>query len=218
MRLLVAYLVGLSLAVPVRAQDQIQIQFQTDPVLVLSGGEIQFTVLTVPDVLSMTWLYEGVTLGLFVGGSPEINDVAQFRGRVAITATQLRIASARLGDAGTYTVEVVPLASTGLTPNSRSVPLRVFDAVSGVALSVPSVATEGGNITLTCTSGGTELTFQWGKDGAAIAEDGRIAIAGGSLVINPGQRGDAGDYTCTVSNPVSALAATRRLTVFCGFL
>uniref|UniRef100_A0A3Q3D6M8 Ig-like domain-containing protein n=1 Tax=Hippocampus comes TaxID=109280 RepID=A0A3Q3D6M8_HIPCM len=164
----------------------------------------------------MTWLYEGVTLGLFVGGSPEINDVAQFRGRVAITATQLRIASARLGDAGTYTVEVVPLASTGLTPNSRSVPLRVFGkyAVSGVALSVPSVATEGGNITLTCTSGGTELTFQWGKDGAAIAEDGRIAIAGGSLVINPGQRGDAGDYTCTVSNPVSALAATRRLTVF----
>lgn len=114
------------LPVPVRSQDQIQIQFQTDPVLVLSGGEIQFTALTSPDVLSMTWLYEGVTLGLFVGGSSQINDVAQFRGRVAITATQLRIASARLGDAGTYAVEVVPLASTGLTPNSRSVPLRVF--------------------------------------------------------------------------------------------
>ncbi|XP_077432775.1 uncharacterized protein LOC144058272 isoform X2 [Vanacampus margaritifer] len=83
-------------------------------------------------------------------------------------------------------------------------------------VTVPSVATEGGNITLTCASGGTELTFQWGKDGVAITEDGRITIIGGSLIINPGQRADAGDYTCTVSNPVSALAATRSLTVFYG--
>ncbi|XP_077383066.1 uncharacterized protein LOC144022269 [Festucalex cinctus] len=215
MRQLVAF-VGILLAVLVRAQDQIQIQFQTDPVLVLSGSEIQFTVLTVPDVLSMTWLYEGVTLGLFAGGSSVINEVAQFRGRVTITATQLRIGSAQLGDAGSYTVEVVPLASTGLTPNSRSVPLRVFDGVSGVTLTVPSVATEGSNITLTCSSGGSELTFQWGKDGVAISEDGRITIIGGSLIINPGQRGDAGDYTCTVSNPVSASATTRSLTVFYG--
>ncbi|XP_061677338.1 V-set and immunoglobulin domain-containing protein 10-like [Syngnathoides biaculeatus] len=200
MRQLLAFFVGLSLTVLVQPQDQIGIQFQTDPVLVLSGTEIQFTVLTAPNVLSMTWLYEGVTLGLFAGGSPVINQVPQFLGRVTITATQLRIGSAQLGDAGIYTVEVVPLASTGLTPNSRSVPLRVFDAVSGVTVSVPSAATEGVNITLTCTSGGTELTFQWGKDGAAVTEDGRITIAGGSLVINPGQRADAGDYTCTVSN------------------
>ncbi|XP_049585999.1 uncharacterized protein si:dkeyp-97a10.3 [Syngnathus scovelli] len=213
---LVAFFVGLPLAVLVLAQDPIQIQFQTDPVLVLSGTEILFTVLTVPDVLSMTWLYEDVTLGLFAGGSPVLNEVAQFRGRLTITATQLRIGSAQLGDAGTYTVEVIPLASSGLTPNSRSVSLRVFDAVSEVTLSVPSVATEGGNVTLTCTASGTELTFQWGKDGEAITEDGRITIAGGSLVINPGQRGDAGDYTCTVSNPVSARTATRSLTVFYG--
>ncbi|XP_054639168.1 uncharacterized protein si:dkeyp-97a10.3 isoform X2 [Dunckerocampus dactyliophorus] len=90
------------------------------------------------------------------------------------------------------------------------------EAVSGVTLSVPSVAVEGGNITLTCTSGGTELSFQWGKDSAALTEDSRITIADGTLAINPGQRGDAGDYTCTVSNPLSALTATQSLTVFFG--
>nr|XP_061814725.1 uncharacterized protein si:dkeyp-97a10.3 isoform X2 [Nerophis lumbriciformis] len=215
MRQLVSFFIGLSAAL-VQAQDQVQIQFQTDPVLVLTGTEIQFTVLTTPDVLSMTWLYEGDTLGLWVGGAPVINDVPQFRGRVTITATQLRIGSARLEDAGTYTVEVEPLASTGMTGNSRPVQLRVFEAVAGVSLSVPSVAVEGGNITLTCTSGGTEISFQFGKGGVAVAEDSRITIVDGVLIINPGQRGDAGDYTCTVSNPLSALTASRSLTVFFG--
>ncbi|XP_061633218.1 uncharacterized protein si:dkeyp-97a10.3 isoform X1 [Phyllopteryx taeniolatus] len=101
---------------------------------------------------------------------------------------------------------------SGVLPHSK----KMHDAVSGVTLSVPSVATEGGNITLMCTSGGTALTFQWGKGGVTVTEDGRITIAGGSLVINPGQRADTGDYTCTVSNPVSALAATQSLTVFYG--
>ncbi|XP_061918313.1 uncharacterized protein si:dkeyp-97a10.3 isoform X2 [Entelurus aequoreus] len=216
MRQLVSFFfIGLSAAL-VQAQDQVQIQFQTDPVLVLTGTEVQFTVLTTPDVLSMTWLYEGDTLGLWVGGGPVINDVPQFRGRVTITATQLRISSTRLEDAGAYTVEVEPLASTGMTGNSRPVQLRVFEAVAGVSLAVPSVAVEGGNITLTCTSGGTEVSFQFGKGGVAVAEDSRITIVDGVLVINPGQRGDAGDYTCTVSNPLSALTASRSLTVFFG--
>ncbi|XP_057690247.1 uncharacterized protein si:dkeyp-97a10.3 [Corythoichthys intestinalis] len=216
MNQLCAFFVGFSLTVLVQSQDQVQIQFQNDPVLVRTGSEIQFTVQTIPDVISMRWEYEGTFLGLYAGGSSTINDVAQFNGRLTIEATQLRIESAQLDDAGSYTVEVEPLASTGLTPNSRAVQLRVFDAVSDVTLALPSVAIEGGNVTLTCTSDGTELTFQWGKDGGNIVEDGRITIIGGSLVINPGQRGDAGDYSCTVSNPVSSRSVTQSLTVFYG--
>ncbi|XP_077455489.1 uncharacterized protein LOC144073496 [Stigmatopora argus] len=211
-----AFFVLFLLAVLGQSQDQVPIQFQTDPVLVLSGSDIQLTVQTVSNVISMTWLYEGVSLGLYAGGSSVINDVAQFQGRIAITATQLRVRSAQLGDAGTYTVEVEPLASTGLAPGSRSVQLRVFDAVTDVTLTVPSVAIEGGNVTLTCAAGGTELTFQWGKGGVNVEEDDRTTIIGGSLVINPGQRGDAGEYTCSVSNPASARAVTRSLTVFYG--
>lgn len=108
------------------AQDPVQIQFQTDPVLVRTDAEIVFTVQTVPEVLSMTWLYQDITLGLWSGGNPVLNEVAQFQGRVGITATQLRIDRARLPDAGDYTVRVTPLATTGLTTNSRSIKLSVF--------------------------------------------------------------------------------------------
>lgn len=92
------------------------------------------------------------------------------------------------------------------------------DAVAGVSLAVPSVAVEGNNVTLSCTwTSGTEITVQWGKGGATITTDSRITISGGSLVINPARRSDAGDYTCTVSNPVSARTATQSLTVYCEY-
>lgn len=93
---------------------------------VQTGTEIVFTVLTVSRVLSMTWNYQGVTLGLWTGGTPTVNPVPEFIGRVTIAATQLRIGGAQLGDAGSYTVEVIPLAPTELVPNSRAVQLSVF--------------------------------------------------------------------------------------------
>lgn len=121
------FVVFLVLSANVLAQDPVQIQFQTDPLLIQTGTDAVFTVLTVPDVLSMTWQYQGgVTLGLWAGGSAVINSVAQFQGRVSITATQLRIGSSQLRDAGNYTVEVIPTATTGLDTNSKSVQLRVF--------------------------------------------------------------------------------------------
>lgn len=92
------------------------------------------------------------------------------------------------------------------------------DAVAVVSLIVPTVAVEGRNVSLRCTwTAGTEITVQWGKGGVAVTPDARITISGGSLDINPARRGDAGEYTCTVSNPVSAQTAARSLTVFCEF-
>lgn len=74
----------------------------------------------------MTWQYKGVTLGLWAGGQSTLNSVLQFQGRVTITANQLQIGNAQLGDAGNYTVQVIPLAATGLALNSASVQLSVF--------------------------------------------------------------------------------------------
>lgn len=108
------------------AQNPVDIQFQTDPLLVQTGTEIVFTVLTVSQVLSMEWKYQGVTLGLWTGGNPTINPVPQFQGRVTISATQLRIGGAQLGDAGSYTVQVDPLAPTNMVTNSKSIQLSVF--------------------------------------------------------------------------------------------
>lgn len=108
------------------AQNQVQIQFQTDPLVAQTGTEVVFTVLTVSQVLSMTWVYKGQTLGLWAGGSPVINPVDQFLGRITISANQLRIGGAQLRDKGNFTVQVIPTATTGLAPNSKSVQLTVF--------------------------------------------------------------------------------------------
>lgn len=114
------------IAAHVLAQDPVQIQFQTDPLVVQTGTEIVFTVLTQSQVLSMTWEYQGQTLGLWAGGTPVINPVDQFLGRVTISATQLRIGGAQLRDRGSYTVQVIPTATTGLAPNSMSGQLGVY--------------------------------------------------------------------------------------------
>lgn len=94
-----------------------------------------------------------------------------------------------------------------------------IDAVAGVSLSVPLVPLEGGNVSLSCTwTAGTEITVQWGKGGSTVTADSRITISGGSLIINPARRSDAGEYTCTASNPVSAQTATKSLTIYCEFV
>lgn len=114
------------LSANVLAQDQVPIQFQRDPVLVQTGTEIVFTVQTVSQVFSMTWTYKGDTLGAWTQTGSSVNTVAQFEGRITISATQLQIGGAQLRDAGDYTVEVIPIATTGLAANSRSIQLRVF--------------------------------------------------------------------------------------------
>ncbi|KAJ4930949.1 hypothetical protein JOQ06_025250 [Pogonophryne albipinna] len=208
----------LRLSLAVLAQQPVEIQFQTDPVLVQTGSEIVFTVLTVSQVFSMKWQFQGgVTVGQWSSGASAINQGTQFVGRVTISANQLRIAGAELRDAGDYTVEVTPSGTTDFIVNSKPVQLRVFDVVAGVNLIVPAVAMEGRNVSLRCTwTAGTDITVQWGKGGAAIVTDARITISGGFLVINPARRSDAGDYSCTVSNPVSAQTTTQSVTIYYG--
>ncbi|XP_010897728.1 uncharacterized protein si:dkeyp-97a10.3 [Esox lucius] len=201
------------------SQSPVPVQFSTNPVLVQTGTNAVFTVITIPQVYSITWGYPGggTPLGTWIGGGAQLNSVAQYQGRVNITATQLRISSAQLGDAGNYTALVAPLSTTGLIGNTGSVQLFVFDAVSGVNLLVPSVALEGGNVSLSCIwTKGTQVTVMWGKGGTALTSNSRITITGGNLVIYPANRADAGVYSCTVSNPVSAQTATMTLTVYYG--
>lgn len=90
-------------------------------------------------------------------------------------------------------------------------------AVADVSLSVvPSVAVEGRDITMRCTwSAGTETSVAWGKGDTALTSGDRIVISGDTLTINPARRDDTGDYSCTVSNPVSVQTTRISLTVYC---
>lgn len=118
------------------SQAPVSIEFQSDPVLVQTGTDIVFTLVTLPDVQLVTWGYpEGRTpLALWTPGAVEIDPVPQYLGRVTLTRTQLRINTAQLADAGSYKVEVSPTSSTGLATNSGSVQLQVFGKEVGVGV------------------------------------------------------------------------------------
>ncbi|KAM9436092.1 uncharacterized protein Hap1MRO34_000638 [Clarias gariepinus] len=199
-------------------QDPVPIQFQSSPVLAATGGNAVFTVQTISNVFSITWFAPGGgTLGQWINGQAVINPLPQYQGRVSITATQLTISSSQLNDAGNYTVSVTPFASTGLSTNTRSVTLSVYVAVSGVTLFIPSVVIEGGNASLTCSwTAGSGTSVTWGKGSFNLPSDPRFTINAGSLIINPVNRNDAGQYSCTVSNPISSQTATASLTVYYG--
>lgn len=108
-------------------QDPVPIQFQSSPVLVATGNNAVFTVQTISNIFSITWLAPGgATLGQWINSQAVLNPIAQYQGRVSISATQLTISNSQLGDAGNYTVTVTPSALTGLGTNSRSVTLSVF--------------------------------------------------------------------------------------------
>ncbi|TSK20166.1 Protein argonaute-3 [Bagarius yarrelli] len=199
-------------------QDPVPIQFQRSPVLVATGSDAVFTVQTITNIFSITWLAPGGgTLGQWINSQAVLNPIAQYQGRVSISATQLTISNSQLADAGNYTVTVTPAAPTGLATNSLSVTLSVFVAVGDVSMFVPSLTLEGGSASLTCSwTTGSNTSVIWGKGNTNLPSDPRFLVNAGSLTIKPVNRNDAGQYTCTVSNPVSSKTTTASLTVYYG--
>lgn len=114
------------LPVGVLGQKPVVINFQTNPVLSQTGTDAVFTLLNLPSVLTITWLYENRALGVWAGGTSTVEPPPQFQGRVSITANTLRIGSAQLRDAGSYQAMVLPTSNTNLSVNTGSVQLRVF--------------------------------------------------------------------------------------------
>ncbi|XDV39574.1 hypothetical protein PO909_008800 [Leuciscus waleckii] len=198
--------------------DPVPVQFEKTPVLVASGKDAIFTVQTVSNVPLIRWTASGgITLAMWVNGNPSVLPVQQYQNRISVTATQLKISDSQLRDSGNYSVSVEPSSTSGLGVNTRSVQLKVFDAVNGVSLSPPPLPLEGANVSLSCIwSSGSEVSVVWGKGGAALSSDTRITISAGSLIIRPARRDDAGEYSCTVSNAVSAQTATATLSVYYG--
>lgn len=196
----------------------VPVQCSTSPLLVASGTNAVFTVQTVPNVPLIRWTDSAATtLAMWVNGGPVLMPVQQFQGRITVSATQFTISSCQISDSGNYSVSVEPSSTSGLSVNTCSVQLKVFDAVSGVSLSLPSLPLEGGNVSVSCSwTAGSQVSVVWGKAGAPLSSDSHISISSGSLLINSASRQDSGQYSCTVSNPVSAQTAKGNLNIYYG--
>ena len=126
------------------------------------------------------------------------------------TSASYTIASAQASDAGSYTCLVtnsagsVESSAATLTVNSNVVAPTITANPSNVTV------TAGASASFSVTASGTApLSYQWQKGGSAIS-----GATASSYAIAATQSGDAGTYTCVVSNSAgSATSSGATLTV-----
>ncbi|XP_063798597.1 carcinoembryonic antigen-related cell adhesion molecule 1-like [Pseudophryne corroboree] len=109
-------------------------------------------------------------------------------------------------DTGTYTCTIQNPVSTR---TSNSVHIFVTVPVSGVNLTSnasdslvwPGIT----SVSLSCSSGGTNVSFSWSLQGAPLPLDHRYYLTenNSTLIISPVSANDNGTFTCTASNSVS---------------
>lgn len=128
------------------------------------------------------------------------------------TASSYTIAAAATADAGSYDVVVSnPVGS--VTSTAATLSVTTSTGVTTPAITTPpasQTALVGASVTLGVTATGTApLSYQWAKDGTAIAN-----ATSASLVFDAVATTDAGRYTVTVSNGAgSVTSAAAVLTV-----
>ncbi|MXV52347.1 hypothetical protein GS399_15335 [Pedobacter sp. HMF7647] len=119
-------------------------------------------------------------------------DGQDIAGAVSSTYTNT---NAAMTDAGNYTV-VVSNATGSVTSNAAAITVATSDVMPVVTVDPLDVSvTENGNITLSISATGTNLKYQWQKDGGDIAGANTSTYTKSKIVT-----ADAGKYLCVVSN------------------
>jgi sugar lactone lactonase YvrE len=161
---------------------------------VAAGQSVTFSVTATGTGLTYQWLRDGATL-------------------TGATSSSYTIPSAQASDAGTYSVRITSGAVTE-TPFAK---LIVGGATGGGGATVNittqpigGVVEAGRSLTLTVAATGSNLTYQWYKDGVAIA-----GASAASYTIANVQQANAGTYMARVSSgAISADSNPAILTVF----
>ncbi|XP_041962122.1 carcinoembryonic antigen-related cell adhesion molecule 21-like isoform X2 [Alosa sapidissima] len=182
------------------------------------GGSVVFTLINPPSAppTKITWTCPSNTVIITSLGDTEMIH-PEYIGRVSVnkTTASLDLRSLTLHDTGEYTVNIT-VSSSGVEQFGKT-SLAVFERIS----TSPIISTGGtliaGNssVNLTCDAQGTIITREWTKDGTPLFpsnsttfyEDNR------TLSISPVEKEDNGQYTCTVSNPVSSVSENHNLVV-----
>jgi Immunoglobulin domain/Secretion system C-terminal sorting domain/Immunoglobulin I-set domain len=152
---------------------------------ICTGQNAAFTVVATGTGLTYQWKKGGIALsnGGSVSGS---------------TTAALNITGLVVGDAATYTVDVIGCTGTVVSSNS------VLTVPSGAAITVQPTATQtlcvGTPASITVTATGTGLTYQWKKGGSNVTNGGTISGATtATLTISSLVAGDAANYTVDVT-------------------
>jgi alpha-tubulin suppressor-like RCC1 family protein len=124
----------------------------------------------------------------------------------AATAAFYSIASAAVGDAGSYSVRVTNSVNTATSSNA-SLTVNANPVISAVSItSQPSqqIQLPGGSATFAVAASGTgPLSYQWLKDDIAIP-----GATGAVLLLDSVSSNDAASYSVTVGNALGSLTST----------
>lgn len=152
---------------------------------VSAGASVTFTVAasgTAP--LSYQWAKGGIAIG-------------------GATNASLTVASAQFSDAGNYSVSVVN-ALGNVTSNVATLTVNTTPTAPSIT-TAPSnqTVTAGASASFTVVASGTPpLSYQWNKNGAAIA-----GATSATYSIASTAAGDAGSYTVTVTNSAASVTS-----------
>jgi hypothetical protein len=141
-----------------------------------SGGDYTLSLsVDSSSAYTVTWLKNGVSIG---------------------QANSLLLNSLTTSDTASYSCKVT---SGDLTRSCSAFSLTVLNAPSVVQSPSNSVTTEGDSTTLSVVAEGSDLSYQWFRDGAAVsgATSSALSLSGVSL-------SDAGSYYCVISNAVGS--------------
>jgi len=153
---------------------------QSHDTTIVSGGIAAFAVSANGSNLTYQWKKTGVNIPTATNPSYSINGVA-------------------LGDTGTYSVVVTSTMGNTSQSTAASMRLSVQVATTPVVLtqSGDTAIIEGGTAVLTVVASGQNLTYQWKKDGIALAGQ-----TGAHFTIQDATTANAGTYTVTITSTV----------------
>ncbi|XP_029116031.1 carcinoembryonic antigen-related cell adhesion molecule 1-like [Scleropages formosus] len=186
------------------------------------GGSVLFAVSINPPPGSLqfvSWNFGGTNIVLYLSGINTTNPT--YTGRIVFNPStgSLELKNLTVKDTGKYTVSI-QLTGT-LDQPQKSVDLTVYEKISGASISGLTDELIAGNssLNLSCqASAGSISNRLWLKDGQSLSPSNRVTFTAdnSSMNINKVEKDDAGQYKCSLSNPISTATAERNVVVNYG--
>ncbi|MEY3231955.1 MAG: hypothetical protein RL689_2044 [Planctomycetota bacterium] len=142
----------------------------------------------------------------FSGTTPSLQWRKDGTSIVGATGGTLTIASPTPADAGTYDC-VATNACGSVTTNPATLTVQTAPTITSQPQAQPLVP--GATATFTVAASGSEISFQWRRNGTPLTSGGRISgAASGTLTIASIATTDQGSYDCVVTGPCGTVTSS----------
>ncbi|XP_078287763.1 cell adhesion molecule CEACAM20-like isoform X2 [Rhinoraja longicauda] len=180
------------------------------------GRDAIFAVRPSAAISGGSWSFKGRTIINWIGTGTLIHANYSSRVKISYTTGTLALETVTERDSGDYIVTV--FAQGAGTQGTATVKLLALEPVADVKLhsNLSSAVENQHSVLLTCSSRGTHLRWEWLLNDQPVQHNDRITISRDTLLIDPVNRADAGNYKCSVSNGLNSGRALTTLHVYYG--